>query len=429
MYFCTVKRNICFFLRVPLCILMFFFGGVLPSFSDEERVAPSKDIDNVEISLLTCQPHDEVYSLYGHTAIRVHNKLTGDDIAVNYGVFDPTIDFFVLRFIFGLTDYSMGICSYQDFLDEYKRWGCGVYEQRINMNQRQKQAFMDALMRNARPENVVYRYNYFYNNCTTKARDIILEGVEIAPLTNNIGDTSAEVICKRLSPLQQGKRSFRDLVRMKTADHPWAQWGNDLLLGVAADANTTYGEREFLPEVLAADFDESRVVYHGSRWSKPLVDTAYWALQPGKPRKNPDDVNFPLSPFHVSLVALFVSIVFFILLECFVIKKPLLWVHYSVCCLYAFIGIFIFLMLFSQHPTVRVNFQILIFNPLFFIFALPKFMKGWGKYAILTSILLFFAGNILQTYAEGVNILALSLLITFAPFYFGKSKKNINFAS
>ena len=421
LYFCTVKRNICFFLKEPLCILMFFFCG-------SQQALSAAESSDIEISLLTCQPHDEIYSLYGHTAIRVRNRVTNEDIAVNYGVFDPTVNFFVLRFIFGLTDYSMGICSYEDFLNEYRRWGCGVYDQHINMSVYQKTAFVESLLENSRPGNLVYRYNYFYNNCTTKARDIILDAMMTGDDFKPIGQTGGEIKCRKLPKIQQGEISFRDLVHMKTKNHPWARFGNDLLLGVAADANTTYEEREFLPEVLSVDFD-STSVYYSPTVSKELVDTAYWALAPGKAWVNPDNVDFVLSPMQMAIVVLLLFLIYFVCFEGFVLKHPVYWVHYAVCCLYAFVGIVLFLMLFSQHPTVRVNFQIFIFNPLFFIFALPKFMKGWGRYVVSGSVLLFFLGNIFQVYAEGANLLALALLATFTPFYFGISKKNSNFAS
>ena len=68
-----------------------------------------KDMDAVRISLLTCQPHEEVYSIYGHTAIRYQDVARGTDLAVNYGMFSFHKPYFVLRFVFGLTDYEMGI--------------------------------------------------------------------------------------------------------------------------------------------------------------------------------------------------------------------------------------------------------------------------------------------------------------------------------
>ena len=381
-----MKRNICFFLRVSLCSALLFIA--------------TSAYSQVEVSLLTCQPHDEVYSLYGHTAIRVQNHKTGADIAINYGVFDPTIDYFVPRFVFGLTDYSMGVCSYQDFLDEYHRYGSGVYEQHINMSEEEKRDFLAALLENSRPENVVYRYNYFYNNCTTKARDIILNAIpaEIEYTANKY---------------QQGERSFRQLVHLKTSLHPWAQWGNDLLLGFQADVDTEHDEREFLPEVLSSDFQAARIVYPDGR-EKALVDSAFWALQPGKAWQNPDNIDFPLTPLRMSWIFLFLVIAY-CLFEFYVLMRTsrgavvAQYIRYFFFCLYALVGIILFLMLFSQHPTVRLNFQIFIFNPFFFFLALPRVWKG--RRIIFLSILMFFLGNLVQDYAEGVNVLAVAALV------------------
>ena len=131
-------------------------------------------MDSVEISLLTCQPHDEVYSLYGHTAIRYHEFTKGGiDAAFNYGVFNYDAPFFVVRFVFGLTDYELGAYPTQLFQKEYRHFGSMVTEQVLNLTNDEKLTLRMALVENLRPTNKVYRYNYFYNNCTTKARDII----------------------------------------------------------------------------------------------------------------------------------------------------------------------------------------------------------------------------------------------------------------
>ena len=84
-------------------------------------------MDSVEISLLTCQPHDEVYSLYGHTAIRYHELRNGGfDAAFNYGVFNYDTPFFVARFVFGITDYELGAFPYRLFQREYRHFGSMV---------------------------------------------------------------------------------------------------------------------------------------------------------------------------------------------------------------------------------------------------------------------------------------------------------------
>lgn len=129
--------------------------------------------DSVHIYLLTCSPHQEVYSLYGHSAMRVENRQTGEDIAVNYGMFNFDKPFFVLRFVFGLTDYEMGVCPFEAFKREYMYHGSSVVQQELNLTASEKLRVLAALNKNWLPENRVYRYNYFYDNCTTRVRDIV----------------------------------------------------------------------------------------------------------------------------------------------------------------------------------------------------------------------------------------------------------------
>lgn len=372
------------------------FVGIGTVCAEEENTLPGDTImDNVDISLLTCQPHDEVYSLYGHTAIRVQNRNNGDDFAVNYGLFDFDSDNFVLRFVFGLTDYRMGLADFNRFLREYASYGSGVYQQRISMSREEKRAFLMALSDNAKPENVVYRYNYFYNNCTTKARDILLSALQ--------GQVSYEE-----TAIQKGERSFRDLIHLCNEAHPWAREGNDLLLGVDADRNTNHAERQFLPRVLMADFDSATVV--GANGSvRPLVDTAYWVLQPGVQYQQ-TQTSALTSPATASLT-FFCVIMALCLYQLVIRKRPMPWVSGGIVFLYGLLGIILGAMLFSKHPTVNFNLQILILNPLFLLLAFPKILRGWRWKIVLFFTLAFFAGNAIQSYAGGMNAVASALFI------------------
>ena len=161
--------------------------------------------DSIQVSLLTCSPHDEVYSLYGHTAIRYWDKSSGADMVVNYGVFSFKKPYFILRFVFGLTDYEMGIQNFEDFCMEYSYYGAGVTEQVLNLTPGEKDRLFRALQRNALPENRIYRYNYFYNNCTTKARDILLGSIDGKVVFNRKIDENV---------------SFRDMIHQCTKNHP-----------------------------------------------------------------------------------------------------------------------------------------------------------------------------------------------------------------
>lgn len=360
-------------------------------------VATGTMYDSIQVSLLTCQPHDEVYSLYGHTAIRVENPARNMDVAVNYGVFDFNTDNFVMKFVFGHTDYMMGIFDFEEFLREYRYYGSGVYQQHIDLTTAEKAVFMHLLAENARPENVVYRYNFYYNNCTTRARDIIY-----SCLDSIIGARGAS------------GETFRQLIHTKNAGHPWACTGNDLLLGVGSDRVATREEAEFLPENLMRDFDSVLVKRHDGT-VRPLIDTAYWVLQPGTPRINEDFARVTITPLQCAWAFLCAVLAYVLLTVTMQRKNPgaeakwIMMTDYGVCCIYAAVGLVLYLMLFSSHPTVRINLQMLLFCPLWFLAALPRQSnrKGWGLMAVVLG--LFFAGNTVQDYAEGVNILAVAL--------------------
>ena len=358
-------------------------------------VAAQEDIppmDSVEFSLLTCQPHDEVYSLYGHTAIRYHELRPGGlDWAFNYGVFDFKKPHFVARFVFGLTDYELGAYPYKYFVKEYRRFGSMVTEQVLNLTDEEKMALHDALAINLRPENKIYRYNYFYNNCTTKARDIIescINGkVEYAGREN-------------YTP------SYRDMVHSMTRNNPWSRFGNDLLLGIKADWKTDLRQQEFLPGNLLYDFDHAQIYSNGSY--RPLIKERRIAVPAGV---QIIESGFPLTPLACAAILLAVGIVIFFFewrkKRAFVLWDVLLMITTGT------IGIVLTLMLFSQHPTVSLNLQIILCNPLPWLFLWPVIRGRETRYWKITAILavLFLIGSFFQCYAEGIHVLALCLLM------------------
>ena len=120
--------------------------------------------DNVSISVITCSPGDEVYSLFGHTGLRYRNYDDGTDIVFSYGYFNFNAPNFVWRFILGETDYMVGAVPYNHFIREYEERGSAVVEQVLDLTAGQEAALYSALVDNCREENRIYRYNYFYNN-------------------------------------------------------------------------------------------------------------------------------------------------------------------------------------------------------------------------------------------------------------------------
>ena len=100
--------------------IILVFAGLAKAESLTERMEHIYE-DSIEVGLLTCYPGSEVYSLYGHTAIRFHNISTNEDWTFNYGVFNFKQKFFVLKFAFGKTDYELGMFTMKAFLKEYNK--------------------------------------------------------------------------------------------------------------------------------------------------------------------------------------------------------------------------------------------------------------------------------------------------------------------
>ena len=355
-------------------------------------LAPMKAIanDSIEVSLMTCAPHEEIYSLYGHSALRWHDLRTGEDWAFNWGVFDFHKPYFVARFVFGLTDYELGVYPYALFLDEYKRVGSQVVEQVLNLTSAEKERLSLALKENLKPENRVYRYNYFYDNCSSRPRDMIERCI----------DGKIEY-----APREDYSPSYREMVHLCVRNHPWAAFGNDMLLGLKADLKTDQRQQEFLPDNLLYDFDRAKIYVNGEY--RPLVKESRIAL-PGGVQVIEQD--FPLSPMACFLIVLALSAL--LALVEWKRKKLLVWWDVVLMTLQGLAGLVLFVMLFSQHPTTTLNLQLLLLNPLPFFFLPAVIRKRSSRWWIIQLVLIagFFLGGLFQQYAEGLMILALCLL-------------------
>lgn len=356
------------------------------------------NLDSIDISLLTCGPGNESYSYYGHTAIRIHDKHDQRDVVVNYGMFSFEQEHFVWRFIFGLTDYQMGMVSFADFMKEYEKENRWVQEQLLNLTPKEKEDIVMAILENSLPENVVYRYNIFYDNCTTRARDMIVKHLK------------GKV---KYTDIDRGEPTYRQLVHQWTAYHPWTCFGNDLLLGVKADTKTTQEEQQFLPVNLYEDFTKA-VVIGADRKQRPLVASEMILI--------PEMGITPstgITP-KACLWTLALLLVVLTLVELY-LKKDYWWMDAMLFLVLGLAGVILTAMIFSQHPTVRLNLQILMLNPLALVglvWMLSVARKNKERrrhiyFAAIIFLVLFLLGGFWQNYAEGLTILALSLLIRY----------------
>ena len=370
----------------------------------------SQSTDSIRFSLLTCAPGTEIYSLFGHTAIRYENYTRCIDVAFNYGMFSFNTPNFIFRFVAGETDYQLGITPYSYFEAEYAMRGSSVYQQVLNLTQSEKERLLTILENNYLPENRIYRYNYFYDNCTTRARDKIEECIE----------------GKVVYPDSLSGKSYRSIVHEFTAGSPWNEFGIDLCLGAEADKEINKRQQMFSPFYMKYYASNAYIVDAGGT-RRPLildetkiVDVEPEEVQPG----------FILSPLMCG--ALFLAL-------CVVMawgqwKTQRIWWGWDIV-LYGLQGlagcIIAFLFFFSVHPTVGSNWLLILFNPIpllylpFMVYKAVKRKKDYYHVGNMVYLTLFI--TILPFCGQEFNLtvlpLALGLLVTSASHVLVWNKK------
>ncbi len=196
------------------------------------------------VTLLTCSPGDELYSVFGHSAIRVEDPLTGLDAVFNYGTFDFSDPNFYANFVRGKLNYILSVSEFRHFEYDYLMEGRYIWEQELNIDNREKQHLFDSLVINAQPENRYYLYDFFFDNCATRIRDIFVEGIDREIVFN-------------YDVLVSGK-SFRELLMPYLTEKPWARLGINLALGLPSDKTATGWDYMFLPDHMMTLFEDAR---------------------------------------------------------------------------------------------------------------------------------------------------------------------------
>lgn len=191
--------------------------------------------EGARVSLLTCTPGTEVWSKYGHTAIRVEDETNGMDIVFNYGIFNMMSDHFYWKFVRGETYYQLGIDSYTAFKRFYGSIGRQTYYQELNLTLEQKQKILDALVVNYRPENRYYLYNFVFDNCATRPYHLLKAALGDSIMSSYKGYAG---VC------------FREAISHYTGKGAWVDFGINMVFGSKADKEMTNEERLFLPEEL-----------------------------------------------------------------------------------------------------------------------------------------------------------------------------------
>ena len=243
--------------------------------------------DDVTISILTCAPGKEIYSIYGHNAIRVYDKKSQSDVVYNYGTFDDQTPNFVLKFMKGRLPYWISASDYGRFLREYQYFGRPVMEQVLDIDSLQKQKIISYLEENMKPENKAYKYDFFMDNCATRLRDILDDTVD--GLTWNASGASG--------------KTFRQIIKGYQAQMPWTDFGIDLIIGAPADRVTTLAEESFIPDYLSNAISEARC-----NGAHPLQKSVQEVLTFDTKSSASSLVDLLISPYFLFILLLFIEI-------------------------------------------------------------------------------------------------------------------------
>jgi hypothetical protein len=245
--------------KIPALLAFLFLA--FPLFS---QTPP--DSCHLRISLVTCSPGDELFSIFGHTGIRLIDSARNTDVVFNYGTFDDSDPYFYLKFTRGIMRYSLSVWPYSAFMEEYQAEQRNVSEQVLDLSCADKQKLATALFINAQEANRYYNYQFHLDNCTTRARDMIA------------GYAGAPVHFNNILPPQHP--SFRQLIHsyLDKGRQYWNKLAIDLLLGAHLDATVTNEQAMFLPDWLAKGFDSATAGSHPLvNESRPLLVMPYKA--------------------------------------------------------------------------------------------------------------------------------------------------------
>ncbi len=335
---------------------------------------------NLEVSLLTCSPGDELYSAFGHTAIRVN------DMVFNYGMFNFNTEGFYLKFVSGQTDYELGVEIMQGFERQYERRNRSVIEQKLNLTNEEKAALFNALIENTRPENKTYRYNFVFDNCATRPRVKIEECLK--------GAIKYDV--------KEENESYRKLIEKYVGEDSWIKFGIDILIGAEADKTASFFDRLFLPDELMNAFATAR----RDNGERLVTETEEIVSQD---KDEDDDEDNGVTPLAVAVIAMTI-----ISIASLLFPRKLKALDFVLFLATGLLGVVItYLCFFSLHPLVGENYNLLWLNPLHLIIPLTIFIKKARKILMCVYLLTALAAVIA---ISGYIYLPQEFNIAFLPF-------------
>ena len=349
--------------KIVLIITLIILSGHFSLFSQADSAAG--------VYLLTCVPGTAAYSIYGHSALRIVDSTRNSDLVYNWGVFDFSTPNFVWKFAKGRLDYMLGVYPYDKFLKEYFFENRSVHSQKVNLEQDEIAELMSLINENLRPENISYRYDFFYDDCSTRIRDlfekVLGEKLIYPPDETNDAPT------------------FREKIAGYSGVYPWLRMGIDLLMGTPGDKKAFFRDRMFLPDDLQLNL--AQAVVNRDRKMTPLMQPVQYLLEFDPPViKSP----FYSSPFF-TFTMLFILLLF--VTTVYRGKTVINYIDILIFFCFSIISVMmIFFNFFTDHLQMKMNLNIVWFNPLILIClyctVFNRRCKSWYRYVFYLSLVI-----------------------------------------
>jgi uncharacterized protein DUF4105 len=324
----------------------------------------AQDSCRFQVSLLTCTPGEELYSTFGHSALRVTDRSSGADIIYNYGTFDFNDPNFYSKFTRGKLLYFVSIDGFENFMKAYEYEQRGITEQVLNLSCEEKEKLVNALQENAKEQNKYYKYDFVIDNCTTRLRDMVFKN-SATPVTKNIRPGNGI--------------TFRNLIHeyLDMSYQYWSKLGIDILLGTPIDKKISNNEAMFLPDYLLKGFDSTTTN------GKPLVAVKNEILKATvATQKAP-----LLSPFAIFTILFLIIAVLTFMRNSNSFFSVFDFILFFVA---GILGILILFMWFgTDHPECKNNFNLAWAFPAHFVIVFFIFQKrNWLRYYFLANSVL-----------------------------------------
>jgi len=270
----------------------FFFIFIISCFFVSNSFAQSLNLsEEAEISVLTIGPGNSLNDAFGHSAFRVKDKRKQIDLVYNYGIYDFNTPNFYTKFAQGKLNYLIGRNYYEDFYNSYVYQNRTIEEQILNLTDNEKQQIFDYLENNYKPENRAYLYDFFFDNCATRIKDVLIKNCN-SDITFN-------------EPENFQAKTFRTLIQNQLEANTWGSVGIDIALGSVIDRPATPEEHMFLPKFIHAFFKEA-TLDNGNK----LVESNRLVFEK---RELTEKSNFLISPLFVfSIIGLLIISITFL---------------------------------------------------------------------------------------------------------------------